>query len=423
MYFHCWTRLSPPGRRKRIEFAGERTQPEGDEKISCDKAIDDLGSRLSDNHALLPDILSQKGGLILPRQPNTILPTSIRKKSETNTAFQKPDQSKNSTNDHPPLASNLSDEVFNVDFESKDKQAIDELEPTDHPDYTDDKNVTNLEKNLRTIDTLNNDEYDKVVDLLSLSSASFSVSGSDSGENFGTADTNIFDQEHESGEGSIGQLPITIEGPSTEHQYSLSLLGRIIQCHGIDNTVSDNPMFDQTMADIRAYISLRGILQENNVCECDLSDFIETSELRGIVKDRDNMIKGQYINVSLESDQGSSNACTLISLLLSLSWVRSTKTNGDTDDLVPDIQNLVDFALEHGKKLYPHCPTKNGDTGIQCGKNFLEEVLFKSEGETEFLNPTPIFEDVIKIRNKIVNRFTKQSDYAAMCKLVVSDVF
>lgn len=70
-------------------------------KILCDMAIDGLGSRLSDNHALLPEILSQKGGLILPRQANTILPTSIRKKSETKTALQKSDQSKNSTNDHP----------------------------------------------------------------------------------------------------------------------------------------------------------------------------------------------------------------------------------------------------------------------------------------------------------------------------------
>lgn len=132
----------------------------------------------------------------------------------------------------------------------------------------------------------------------------------------------------------------------------------------------------------------------------------------------------------LTNNQGSSNACTMISLLLSISTIKKSKMSSEkshdedqTNNRLNVLAKVVEDAIQQGTALWGSVNAKsiegriNSDIGLEDGLKFLETSIFDYpiERDTPELAPMSMFSDPFQ-RNKVLMKFNTEAKCAAMCK-------
>jgi hypothetical protein len=132
-----------------------------------------------------------------------------------------------------------------------------------------------------------------------------------------------------------------------------------------------------------------------------------------------------YFEHKLTKHQGPSNACTMISLLLSISVIQNSHIIDSEEPArhLDVLTSLVTNAIKLGKDLWGSENAKNitgyksADIGLGDGIKFLDEyILLDIQFEKEIADPVVhLFRDTSE-RNKVFMKFNTESEYAAMCE-------
>ena len=148
------------------------------------------------------------------------------------------------------------------------------------------------------------------------------------------------------------------------------------------------------------------------------------------IRDLTDADKNNRLHVhQLTNNQGSSNACTMISLLLSISTIKKSNMSSekshdeDQTNRLNELDKLVEHAIQQGTALWGSAKAKsiegriNSDIGLEDGLKFLETSIFHSpiQRDKPELAPMRMFSDPSQ-RNQVLMKFNTDSKCAAMCK-------